>query len=129
MNTNNLSIYIVLIIGFFPILYWSLICVFKLIIAKAKKDKLFRNHLLSFTYMIINLGPNVSAFSIVSLVSVSTQDTKVVLLLIFIMGLLLNYYGRKIRNYMFEKTKVEIPGFKKSDYTKAFKGVSDGNCN
>lgn len=125
MNTNNLSLWIILTIGFAPISYWLLVCLFNKIVEKAKKDKEFRNHLLSFTYMIINLGPNVSAFSIVAMVSVSTQDTKPVLLLIFIMGLMLNYYGRKIRNFMFEKTKVEIPGFKRSDISKAFKGVKD----
>lgn len=87
-------------------------------IDKAKKDRNFRNHLASFCYMIINLGPSVSAFSIVSMITENDKEDKITLLIVFVIGLLLNYYGRVIKKVFFEKTKVEIPGYKDSDFKK-----------
>lgn len=124
MNLINYSVVIILIIGFYPLGYYLLDKLFEIIIEKAKHDREFKNEMASITYMIISFAPPICSFAIVSAVTAEEKNV-LVLLIIFVVGIVINHYGRKLRTALFERTKVEIPGFKKSDYMKVMKGSID----
>lgn len=84
--------------------YWFLKQLLQYIKEKAKANRKVRNDLLAFAYLIINLGPNVSAYSVVQILIVG-PESRTTLIIVFIAGLLLNYLGRKIRDYISLKTQ------------------------
>lgn len=75
-----------------------------MLLEKAKTNIKVRNDLLAFAYLIRDIGPSVSSVSVVSLVVASKED-KLTLLVIFIMGILCSYFGRKLRDVIFLKTQ------------------------
>lgn len=64
-----------------------------------------RNDLLSFAYAIIELGPGVTSYSVVEILTNSSDKSQERLTYIFIIGLLLTYFGRKLRDVIATKTK------------------------
>lgn len=88
------------IIGFIALIPLVLLG-FPLIVQKMKKDILFRNDLLAFAYMIKDLGPNVAAFSVVSIFTSQAEANKVLVTVAFV-GIALHYSGRKIRDYIYK---------------------------
>ncbi|WP_418181301.1 hypothetical protein ACNSOL_12400 (plasmid) [Aliarcobacter lanthieri] len=125
MSINNSIIGIVIVISILASIYISK-KIYILTINNAKKNRNFRNHIASFCYMIINLGPSVSAFSIVSLITENDTENKITLAIVFIVGLLLNYFGRVLKASFFEKTKIDIPGYKNSDFKKVIGEFKNG---
>jgi hypothetical protein len=91
------------LIVIYPI-YQLLLNIFNVLKIKAKKSIKFRNDLLSFAYLIKDLGPSVSAFSVVELLISSDKEDKITLFLVFIAGIILMIAGRKIRDFIAIKT-------------------------
>ncbi|AXH16303.1 hypothetical protein CP985_10890 [Malaciobacter mytili LMG 24559] len=75
------------------------------LIKKARNDRAVRNDLLAFSYLIINLGPNISAFGIIELITANELKEKLFLCMFIILGILIMLLGRKIRNILYEITK------------------------
>lgn len=73
-----------------------------------------RNDLLSFAYIIINIGPNVSAFSVVEFLISSKAEDKFTLVMVFFSGLILHYLGRKLRDFIALKTSNKITSIKRT---------------
>lgn len=71
---------------------------------RALENIVFKNDLMAFSYMIINVGPNVMAFSIVEFLISSDKENKATLVLVFLSGILLTYFGRKLRDLIARKT-------------------------
>jgi uncharacterized membrane protein YhaH (DUF805 family) len=84
--------------------YVSLRKVLFVVKKRALKDVKFKNDLLAFAYLIISIGPNVSAFSIVELLISSNNETKITLIFVFMAGIFLYYLGRRLRDYIAIKT-------------------------
>lgn len=76
-------------------------------------SKTTRNDMLAFAYLIINLGPNVSAFSVVQFLISSNEEDKLTLILVFIAGIILYYIGRKLRDFIHYLTVNKITKPKK----------------
>lgn len=122
MNTNNYAIVLIVFVGFMPLAYHiGNICA-RLIIARAKVDRQFKNEVASITYMIISFAPPICSFAVVSAVTASEDKTTIGLIIIFVIGLVINHYGRKLRDELFKRTRNEIPGFKQSDYLSVMRG-------
>ena len=75
-----------------------------MLLERAKTNIRVRNDLLSFAYLIRDIGPSVSSVSVVSLVIANDED-KLTLSFIFILGVIFSYSGRKLRDVIFTKTK------------------------
>lgn len=88
-----------LIVGFI-----SMIPITLMLLEKAKDQTResikFRNDLLSFSYLIKDLGPNVTAFSVVSLFTSTSEANKVLITVAFV-GIGLHFLGRKLRDYIY----------------------------
>lgn len=125
MSTNSYSIAIILLLGFFPLFLHLTRLLFDLIIKKSKESRKFKNEAASLTYMLINFAPGISSYSVVSAITENDKEDKITLWIIFVLGIFVHYFGRKLRDSLFEKTKKEIVGFKKSDYEKVMKGGRD----
>lgn len=122
MNTNSYVIISILVVGFMPLAYYLSKIAAESIIARAKVDRKFKNEVASITYMIISFAPPICSFSVVSAVTASEDKTTFGLITIFVIGLVINHYGRKLRDELFKRTRNEIPGFKQSDYLSVMRG-------
>lgn len=122
MNTSNYAIIFILIVGFMPLAYYLGEIAAELIIARAKVDRQFKNEVASITYMIISFAPPICSFAVVSAVTANEDKTAIGLITIFVIGLVINHYGRKLRDELFKRTRNEIPGFKQSDYLSVMRG-------
>lgn len=127
MNTNNYVIAMILFVGFLPLGWYIGKLVAEWIIAKAKVDLNFKNEMASITYMIISFAPPICSFAVISAITASDEKNATTLFIIFIIGLVINHFGRKLRNELFSRTTNEIPGFKKSDFLKVMRGKENEN--
>lgn len=102
---NSFLIYsIFIVLASYPF-YLFLISLLELLKIKAMKSILFRNDLLSFAYLIKDLGPGVSAFSVIEFITASTKEDKTTLFIVFIVGILIMLLGRKIRDLIAQGTQ------------------------
>ena len=88
---------IVFFAGLF-LLHWTVNRLKQYIIAKvnqAKYDKQLRNDIYSCLYFLIDMGPNVSAYSVVAIV-ITTKDSFYQLLAVFMLGILMKRIGRRL---------------------------------
>lgn len=122
MNTSSYAIMITLFLGFSPFAWYIKGLLFEWIIKKAKQDREFKNEIASITYMIISFAPPICSFSIVSAITTPEEKSAVALIVIFFIGLVINHLGRILRTELFERTKKEFRGYKKSDFEKVMKG-------
>lgn len=96
---ENLSLICIALTVVVPLYYF-----FISLLKRASINRKLRNDLLSFAYTIIELGPSATSYSVVELLTNSSDKTQERLLYIFIVGLLLIYLGRKLRDVIAEKT-------------------------
>lgn len=122
MNTNNCVAVAITFVGFMPLMWHIGNIVGAKLIARAKVDRAFKNELASLTYMIIGFAPGISSYAVISAITENDTQDVITLWTIFFLGVIVNHYGRKLRNILFEKTRLDIPGFKKSDYLKVMRG-------
>jgi len=127
MQIDKLAIYIIVCVFSLLIFYISMRMLYKFIIKKAKQNTEFRNDLLSLIYMIINLAPNVAAFSLVSIFTKNNNEDNTTLIIIFIFGVFLLFVGRKLKKSIYNKTKKEFTSFKQTDVNKIIKGFHNEN--
>lgn len=66
-------------------------------IERARVDVIFKNDMLSWFYFIIEMGPNVSATSVVA-IFIGGIDTVLQLIGVFLAGVLMKHYGRRARD-------------------------------
>jgi len=89
--------------GFFAglyLLFWSVNKLKQymiLTVNQAKHDKKLRNDIYSCLYFLMDMGPNVSAYSIVAIV-ITTKDSFYQLLAVFMLGIALKRIGRRLAN-------------------------------
>lgn len=92
----------------FSLYYWFLTILqftkemFFYFLEKSKRNIHTRNNLLSFIYFLIEMGPNVSSFSIVA-IFITGKETALQLILIFFCGILMKQIGREMKRQYYEK--------------------------
>lgn len=74
------------------------------LLQRASINRKLRNDLLSLAYLVIELGPGISSFSVVEFMIASSDETQVRLAFIFVVGLIITYLGRKLRDAIATKT-------------------------
>lgn len=88
---------------------WSYLAskaLFKWSIKKAARKKQFENDILSVFYFITEMGPNVSSFAVIALF-ITSNETFISLIVVFIVGIMMKHFGRKIRNKFMDKVREE----------------------
>lgn len=96
-----MAYYIAIIVASIP-MYGFLM----MLLDKAKTDVKVRNDLLAFAYLIRDIGPSVSSVSVVGIVVAGKED-QFNLIVVFLLGILCSYFGRKLRDIIFVRTKTE----------------------
>lgn len=107
---NDLTMFFVflpLVMLFVPIIYGLSELVEILVekaVDRARVDEVFKNNMLSGFYFIIEMGPNVSATSIVA-IFIGGIDTVFQLVAVFIFGILMKEYGRRSRDLFMDAVR------------------------
>lgn len=94
---------------------------FAALLDRASVNINLRNDLLSLAYVIIELGPGVTSYSVVEILTNSSDKSQERLTYIFVIGLLLTYFGRKLRDVIATKTKPQKNKNTKATWSSLFK--------
>ena len=94
---------------------------FAALLNRASVNINLRNDLPSLAYAIIELGPGVTSYSVVEILTNSSDKSQERLTYIFVIGLLLTYFGRKLRDVIATKTKPQKNENTKATWSSLFK--------
>lgn len=102
--------YFILLCAYIPF-HFLIQNIFLILQRKARASKKFRNDLLSLAYILINTAPSFTGFSCVG-IFLSTNEAQYKLFFLFFIGVAMQFFGRRLRDFIAQKT---LPEIKKAD--------------
>jgi len=92
-----------IIIGFITLIP-AVLLGWPILVEKLKNEIEFRNEVLAFAYLIKDLGPDVVAFSVVSIFTTQPESTNVLITVVFV-GIGVHILGRKLIAFIYKISK------------------------